>query len=462
MKKCKFSIYIFTRDLRLEDNTGLMMALSESEKVYPIFIFNPKQIDDSNKYKSDNCVQFMCECLDELNVNLKDKGSRLFYFYDDHVEILEKILSNNKEITAVYMNIDYTPYAIKREEAIKKMCVKKRVKFVSCEDYALNEISGENFIKNSGGNPYVKFTPYMREAKKKKVRFPLKNKYDNYVSYKKTLTGEYKKNIHKFYITNENIAVKGGRSGVVKIFKKIEDFAKYNTERDYPSIETTHLSAYLKFNVVSVREVYHFFKSKLPKNSKLITQLYWRDFYMSVMFNNPHVIGNNMNNYNIEWKNDVGLFNKWKDGKTGFPIVDAGMRQLNETGWMHNRARMITANFLVKILQIDWRLGERYFAQKLVDYDPSNNNGGWQWSASTGTDSQPYFRYFNPWSQSKKYDSNAEYIKKWIPELKNITPKDIHIWNVSYKKYDVKYPKPIIDNIQKKIKQTIAMFDKAR
>lgn len=456
MKKYKLSVYIFTRDLRLEDNTALMLALSESELVIPIFIFNPEQIDDDNEYKSDNCVQFMCECLDELNQSLKGKKSRLFYFYGDPIVTINKLLSEHKNITSVYMNKDYTPFAVERENNIRKLCIKKKVNFSVREDYVLNGIYE---IVNSNEKPYVKFTPFLKASKKKKVEIPRKNSYTNYISSRKSFTGEYKKNIHKFYQKNDNLIVNGGRSNAIKIFKKIEDFNEYNKERDYPAIETTHLSPYLKFNVVSIREVYHFFKRELPKNTKLITQLYWRDFYMSIVYHNPHVIGSNMNNYKIKWNNNKSLFDKWRKGLTGFPIVDAGMRQLNETGWMHNRARMNVANFLVKIMHIDWRIGEKYFAQQLVDYDPANNNGGWQWCASTGTDSQPYFRYFNPWSQSKKFDPDAEYIKRWIPELEDVEPKDIHTWHKSYKNHkEIKYPKPIFDNIQKRIKEMLNMY----
>ena len=449
-------LYIFTRDLRLEDNTCLIHALKECQTIVPIFIFNPTQIDDTNKYKSNNCVQFMCECLDELNDSLKSKKSRLFYFYGEPVDVVESILKHHKEIMSVYMTKDYTPFATSRETKLKKMCEKRNVLFTLKEDHVLNPIDE---IKNTSGNSYVKFTPYQRAASKIKVKFPEKNNNKNYISSKKKIYGEYKKNIHNFYEENPNIFVHGGRSNAIEILKQISEHDKYNSERDYPAIEgTTHLSAYLKFNVVSIREVYHFFKKKLPRTSKLFTQLYWRDFYMSVMFHNPHVINGNMNKSNIKWDYDANLFKKWKEGKTGFPLVDAGMRQLNEIGWMHNRVRMLVANFLVKIMHIDWQHGEKYFAQKLVDYDPSNNNGGWQWCASTGTDSQPYFRYFNPWSQSKKYDLGTIYIKKWIPELKDIPSKDIHKWDKTHSKYKTNYPKPMYDNISKQIKETLKMY----
>lgn len=179
------------------------------------------------------------------------------------------------------------------------------------------------------------------------------------------------------------------------------------------------------------------------------------------MYHYPNVLGHNMNNYKIKWINNITLFNKWKNGETGIPIIDAGMRQLNKTGWMHNRVRMIVGSFLVKILHIDWQIGEKYFAQKLIDYDPYNNNGGWQWVTGTGTDSQPYFRYFNPWSQTIKYDKDCIYIKRFIPELKNISIKDIHNWNKSYGKYkSLSYPKPIINDITTEITKSIKIYKK--
>ena len=457
MKKYKLGIFIFTRDLRLDDNSTLIFALSECETIIPIFIFNPHQIDTTNKYKSDSCVQFMCECLDELNESLNAKKSRLFYFYDYPEKVIGLLLKKYKDILAVYMNKDYTPFAVERENSIKKICDTQMVHFVALEDHVLN---GVDDIKNGSGDAYVKFTPFMRTAKKKKISIPVKNTYTNYATKSKKLDGEYKKDIHKFYTKNPNVIVAGGRSNAINIFKNIKSFADYNTERDYPSVNTTLLSPYLKFNVVSVREIYHYIKKNLPKNTKLITQLYWRDFYMSITYHHPHVIGNNMKeNYVIKWKNDTKLINKWRNGQTGFPLVDAGMRQLNTISWMHNRVRMVVANFLIKILQSDWRIGEQYFAQKLIDYDPANNNGGWQWCASTGTDSQPYFRYLNPWLQSKKFDKDCEYIKKWIPELQDVDTKDIHKWNITYKKYpNIKYPKPIVDNVTKIVKNTIKMY----
>lgn len=454
----KKSIFMFTRDLRLEDNTTLLYALENSNKVIPIFIFNPKQVnDDENDYKSDNCVQFMCECLDELNEVLKKKKSKLFYLFDEPVDILEKLIKNDDEIEAICCNRDYTPFARKRESNLNKLCNKFKIDFICLEDYM---VTGCDKVKKDDGQSYVKFTPYHRVAKKIKVNLPKNNNYTNYISSKYDMIGEYKKDIHKFYKKNDLIAVHGGRENALKILAKIKDFKEYNTSRDYPNKETTHLSAYIKFNCVSIREVYKKINDTLGSNNKLITQLYWRDFYMSIVYWFPHVLGNPMKlNYHIKWENDRQLFNKWKNGETGIPIIDAGMRQLNTTGWMHNRCRMIVANFLTKILHIDWLWGEKYFAQKLVDYDVANNNGGWGWSSSTGTDSQPYFRVFNPWRQAEKFDKNCEYIKKWIPELKDVPNKDILKWDTCFDKFkNIDYPKPIILDIKKQVKKTLQLF----
>ena len=463
MTKYKIGIFMFTRDMRLDDNTTLLKALHECDKVIPIFIFNPKQITNKNEYKSNNCIQFMCECIDDLNIQLNKKNSKLFLFYGNPIKVLQSLISNNININAIYFNKDYTPFATKREYDINELCKKKQIQLCMEEDYLL---TGIDKVHNVSGNSYLKFTPFMRTAKKLKVREPIKNNKSNYIphNYKLNNKYEYIDDYHNFYKYNEHNSVIGGRNNAIKILNSLDDFKKYSTERNFPSTETTHLSAYLKFNVVSIREVYYAVKNKLNINTKLIDQLYWRDFYMIIAYNHPHIFGHNMKqNYKMKWKNNKSLFEKWKNGITGIPIIDASMRQMNTIGWMHNRPRMIVANFLIKVMQIDWRYGEKYFAQKLVDYDPCNNNGGWQWSAGTGTDSQPYFRYFNPWSQSEKYDYDCKYIKKWIPELQNVDNKDIHKWYLKYNdsKYShIKYIKPIYNNdqISEQVKKTIQMY----
>jgi len=451
------SLFIFTRDLRLIDNTTLSIALKNSHSVIPIFIFNPEQISSKNKYKSNNCVQFMCECLDDLNESLLKYGSRLYFFYGSPETTINDILKKDNTIDAVYMNIDYTPYAKRREETIRTVCTKLKKDFHSHDDHLLTE----DKIRNSQNNPYVKFTPFFNASQTYKIRKPLKTIKKNFIQKSYKLSNEYKKDIHKFYKQNENIISHGSRQDAKNILKNIKKFKKYSTERNFPSINTTLLSPYLKFNIISIREAYYAIKD----NKKLMTQLYWRDFYMIVLKHHPKVIGHNMNGKIIKWSNSKRAFKAWCTGTTGIPMVDAGMRQMLTIGWMHNRSRMIVADFLVKILHIDWRWGERFFAQNLIDYDPSNNNGGWQWVASTGTDSQPYFRHFNPWSQSKKYDPDCKYIKKWIPELANVPNEDIHNWYGTYTTYknnkknnNVQYPKPIVSDIKKEMARTIEMY----
>jgi deoxyribodipyrimidine photo-lyase len=462
MKKYPYGIFIFTRDLRLEDNSTLNIALQECEEILPIFIFNPKQISAINSYRSDNSIQFMMESLDEVNSELNKYHSRLFYFYGLPIDIIKKLISIEKP-NKIYINKDYTPFAQLREKSLQKICKEKSIEFSSEEDYML---TGVTSVKKPDDTFYVKFTPYHRTAKKIPVKKPtyLTTK-DKTCFVKKThkISFEYKKDIHHFYKPNPNIIVRGGRKNGLKILSSIKKFSSYNVDREVPSLHgTTYLSAYLKYNVISIREVYLAFKTKLSNSNKLLTQLFWRDFYMQIMYHHTVIHSAMKISYNdIQWENNPTWIKKWKNGLTGIPIVDAGMRQLNKIGWMHNRVRMIVANFLVKILRCDWMIGEKYFAQKLVDYDPANNNGGWQWSASSGTDSQPYFRVFNPWRQAENYDHECSYIKEWIPELKDVPNKDILNWDTQYTSYkNISYPKPIVMSIQEEFKKTLKLYKK--
>jgi deoxyribodipyrimidine photo-lyase len=462
------SLFIFTRDLRLEDNTGLIMALKNSNNVIPAFIFDSNQISEANSYKSNNCVQFMMESLNELNESLEEKGSRLFYFYTSDYEktIINIIKKSNKyEIKSIYISMDYTPFAKKRQNLLKKICDKLNLDLYVIEDHML---TGYDDVKKNDGTYYVKFTPYYRAALKHKINSPVKNKYKNYVKKSYKIDGEFDGKKESFYKENNNIMVRGGRSNALRILKKIKNYKDYNTEREIPSHNgTTKLSAYMKFNVISIREVYETFKDSLLKSNKLITQLYWRDFYMQIM-NNFEILKQPTNKeYNIKWENNPTYIKKWKTGTTGIPIIDAAMNEMNTTGWMHNRCRMIVSNFLIKILRCDWMIGEKYFAQSLVDYDYSNNKGGWLWNCgsknlsglSFSLDSQPFFRVFNPWRQAENFDPECEYIKKWIPQLKDVPNKDILKWDETYQNYKkIDYPKPIVDDIQAEFKKTLNLI----
>jgi deoxyribodipyrimidine photo-lyase len=443
------SIFIFRRDLRSYDNTGLIKACKESSKVYPIFIINPIQVSEKNSYKSENSIYFMHESLIELD-NLIDNN--LSFFHGDNTQVIDELIKNEhmKDVKKVYSNMDYTPYARKRDDELKKTLEKHNIEFVLIEDYTLTPLDA---VKTDSGTPYTKFTPYKNKAKQIPVHKPVSfsNEMMNKLS---SITLKNLKHLceldilEKYYTPNKNVNVHGGRSLGLKIIKKSKNFDQYAENRNTLTYKTTFLSAYIKFGCVSLREIYHGFQKNISHTSPFFDELYWHDFYAQAIYHNPKVLeGKSMDKRfdQIEWNCEKDHFTKWCNGETGFPVVDAAMNQLNTTGFMHNRARMIVASFLVKTLLCDWRWGEKYFAQKLVDYDPSSNVGGWLWTAGGGFDSQPYFRIFNPWTQSEKFDPNAEYIKEWLPELKDVSPKDIHTWNQSHSKYNLKYSKPIVD-----------------
>jgi deoxyribodipyrimidine photo-lyase len=365
-----------------------------------MFIFNPEQIfSKNNQYFSNNCVQFMIESLDDL-----DKNIHVNYYEGNDIDILTD-LSSKYKIKSIAYNKDYSPFAIKRDSIIDEWAKNKEISIITEEDYTLYNMGT---IQNNSNKPYQVFTPFYKKTLSLKVNKiqPLIVKRINVIKHIKTFDK------HKYYIPNDDIAVRGGREEAHVRFKKI--MTDYSKLRDYPGLDkTTKLSAYIKFGCVSIREVFNNYKNV----KELQRELIWREFYANILYYFPHVLGNSFKQKydNVKWTNNKEWFKKWCQGKTGYVMVDAGMNQLNKTGWMHNRLRMITAMFLTKDLLIDWRWGEKYFATKLVDYDPASNNGGWQWSASTGTDSQPYFRIFNPELQLKRYDKDYEYIRTWIP-----------------------------------------------
>ncbi len=418
------TLFIFRRDLRLEDNIGLISALRDSDCVIPCFIFTPEQTEE-NPYRSNACLQFMIESLEDLSEQLKKQEGKLYLFYGAPEAVVEECIEK-LHIDQVVVNRDYTPYSTKRDEKIQSVCKKHKIPFQTFDDALLH--APEEAVK-ADGKPYHIFTPYFRNASHLKVAFPQKNKAKNY--YAKSIDFEEGKEIYKKILPKRNPHpfLAGGRSAGLKLLHRIDQFKNYEKERDFPAEDhTTHLSAYLKFTDLSPREVYHQIESTLGKHHPLIRSLYWRDFFSHIAFFYPYVFKGAFNKKydQLKWSHDKKSFQSWCEGKTGFPIVDAGMRELNETGYMHNRVRMIVASFLTKDLHIDWRLGEKYFAQKLIDYDPAVNNGNWQWAASTGCDAQPYFRIFNPWSQQEKFDADCKYIKRWVPELSRCSVESIH------------------------------------
>lgn len=445
MSMLKKTLYIFRRDLRLHDNTGLLEALKNSEEVIPCFILDPQQIN-KNPYRSDNGVQFMLESLDDLDQQLQKKGGRLYRFEGKAPAVVATLIGQ-EQINAVFVNHDYTPFSIHRDLSIQDECRKKNIIFKDFADALLNE--PYEVLRDNGG-VYSVYTPFKNKALENEVRHPQENRYNNY--YTRPIEGEVLDVVHTKILPqpNEHIAQHGGRRAGLKILKGVARYKNYDDERDIPSIDgTTSLSAHHKFGTLSIREVYYAISEVLGQRHTLIKQLYWRDFFTHVGYHHPEVLGSAFHEkYNkMKWRDSKKDFETWCEGRTGFPLVDAGMRELNTTGFMHNRVRMVTASLLVKDLQIDWRWGEKYFAQKLIDYDPLVNNGNWQWVASTGCDVQPYFRVFNPWRQQERFDPDCKYIKHWIPELKGLSAKEIHSWDGGGGSlFAPDYPPPMVDH----------------
>jgi deoxyribodipyrimidine photo-lyase len=448
------NLFIFTRDLRLMDNLGLHQALKDNSTI-PIFIFTPEQIIN-NPYKSNRAIDFMVESLEELDneIKLKSKNkSKLHYFLGKPNLIIEKIIKKN-QINQVFINQDFTPYAKERQENIKKVCEKHNISFNLVEDFSLLPMGT---LLNKTQEPYKVYTPFFRNSQKfwkdipkpKKLnKYPFKN-LDNKINEEINLS-EIKK-----YYNKENKLLIGGRKNALKQLKKVKLQKNYSEKRNDLTYQTTLLSAYLKFGCLSIREVFYQFKKDLNNDNTLFSQLLWREFYLYITNYFPQVLQKQISNKDnqdfqekfskIKWLNDKKELKLWQDGKTGFPIVDACMRELNQSGYMHNRGRLIVSSFLIKLSLINWREGEKYFATQLIDYDPAQNNGGWQFHHG-GASNADYFRILSPISQAERFDKNAEYIKKWIPSLKNIPAKDLINWEENYHKYDLKeinYVKPI-------------------
>ncbi len=441
------SLFIFRRDLRIQDNRGLIEGLKSSKTIIPCFILNPEQIE-KNTYLGQPSLNFMFESLEDLSLEFKKKGGKLYIFKGRPYEVIQKINKDIK-IDAIFINREYTPFGEKRDSLIRQACQNLNIELNTFDDYLLNppeEILKKDFTA------YKKFTPYSRAAKKFPVAIPNNQIFTNFFNKPIQNSLDIKDTKKILNYTPNPLSIKGGRNNALNILKYLKKFKNYSKERDYPNIEmTSQLSPHHKFGTISVRETYFAVSANLGLNHPLINQLYWRDFFTYIGFHFPEVLGKCFypKYEKLKWENDKDLFNTWKNGKTGFPIVDAGMRQLNQTGFMHNRVRMIVASFLCKDLLIDWKIGEKYFAQHLTDYDPLVNNGNWQWAAGTGCDSVPYFRIFNPWLQQKKFDKDCEYIKKWITELKKLEPKVIHNLHLNFPK-GLNYPKPIVDHAKRK------------
>ena len=392
----------------------------------------------------------MIESLQDLSSQISKMGGHLTCFYGHNNSIVSNLIKH-LEINVVGFNADYSPYAIQRELGIIQICDKMGVAVEYGHDYYLYTPGS---IVNGTGNPYQKFTPYYNVASKKKVDLPASQRKIHFSSTSKHMehTISLDDALKRFTKVNPNILVHGGRINAIhqlKIASKTQShYAKTHDDLDKP---TSQLSAYINFGCLSIREVHKIFK----KNKEFIRQLIWGSFYINILYNYPDIIHKSLRpKYDkIKWHNNENWFNKWCDGKTNFPIVDACMNQLNKIGFLHGRGRLIVSSFLVKTMLINYKKGEQYFANKLTDYNISNNLNNWMWITGNGASSQEYFRIFNPWSQSLEHDPEATYIKKWLPQLNEVPAKAIHNWDTEWENYKhVNYGKPILDYAEQKEK----------
>ena len=414
----KINIFWFRRDLRLDDNCGLFHALKSGEKVLPIFIFDKDIL--SKLPKDDARVSFIYQEIENINHQLKETGSAIDIYYGKPIDIF-KSLSEKHTIDAVFTNHDYEPSAIKRDLEIKNLLTSKNIHFKTYKDQVIFE---RNEIVKKDGTPYKVYTPYSKKWLEafhfKGIQFfPSEDYLQHFI----------KKETHQFLtlkeigFTKSSIKVKS-----YKVSTQIID--TYEETRNFPAKDSTSkLGTHLRFGTVSVRRMVE--KASKSNNITFLKELIWREFFMQVLWHFPHTVKDSFKpKYDrILWRNNENEFYAWCKGETGYPLVDAGMRELNQTGFMHNRVRMLVGSFLCKHLLIDWRWGEAYFAEKLHDYEQSSNIGNWQWVAGTGVDAAPYFRIFNPTTQIQKFDKGLDYIKKWVPDFQELT-----------------YPTPIVEH----------------
>lgn len=400
------NVFWHRRDLRLHDNVGLFHALKQDEPTLVVFIFDKHILDELPK--DDARVSFIFEEIQKMRNELQEKYGSSIATYHGYPENVFAEIIRDYNVKGVYTNRDYEPYAFKRDAEIKSLLSKNGVEFHDFKDQVIFEKS--EVVKNDGGM-YLVYTPYMKQWKKEFEDISLSD-----FPSEKYLQNTYENS----RLPNLSLSDMGFEKSNIEVpdYHLEKDFLEnYEDTRNIPSVNgTSRLSPHLRFGTVGYRKIVQ--KALSAENETFLNELIWREFYKAILYHYPETQSRSFKpKYDeIKWRNDEAEFEKWKTGTTGYPIVDAGMRQLNESGWMHNRIRMVVGSFLCKHLLIDWRWGEAYFAEKLLDYEMSSNIGGWQWVAGTGVDAAPYFRIFNPYSQTDKFDKNKKYIKKWVPE----------------------------------------------
>lgn len=411
------NVFWFRRDLRLEDNVGLFHALNSGDQVLPIFIFDDAIL--SQLEKDDARVTFIHQQLKKIQLELQKTGKSLAVFHGNPMSIFKKIIAENN-LKTIFTNHDYEPYARKRDLELFHLFKEHTIEFKTSKDQVIFEKSE---VVKDDGTPYVVYTPYSNKWKIQLQKKP----FFHYKS--ENLLDKMALHSYPFLsLSDINFKVATIKINPFDISASLID--NYEATRNFPALnKTSYLGIYLRFGAVSIRKMVT--KAVESNNETFLKELIWREFFMQILWHFPHTYNSSFRpKYDaIVWDNNEDLFQKWCQGKTGYPFVDAGMRELNTTGHMHNRVRMIVASFLCKHLLIDWRWGETYFATKLLDYEQSSNVGNWQWAAGSGVDAAPYFRIFNPTEQIKKFDKELKYIKKWIPELETLH-----------------YPEPIIDH----------------
>lgn len=420
------ALFIFRRDFRVQDNTGLLAAAASGKPVVLLFIVDPTLLD---RWEAANFrLAFVFQSLAVLEEEIASRGGQLLVRIGNPAEVLADVIAS-EDIESVFVNREYTPLGHRRDEQIDQVCRRCNASFQQFADALLNE---PEVVEKGDGGFYTVFTPYHKKAATFKVEQPADDEsiFFARLSEPATAPTSWREDpVVKSSLALNLAHIEPGRQGAQAILDRLGEHHDYDDMRDVPAADrTTRLSAHLRFGTCSPREVYWRLDETLGKHSPLARQLYWRDFYVQIAVNFPHVYGNAFRRHYdaVPWDHEPELLAKWQQGKTGFPIVDAGMRELVATGYMHNRVRMIVASFLTKNLHIDWREGEAFFARYLIDYDPAVNNGNWQWGASTGCDAQPYFRIFNPWRQQTRFDKDCVYIKRWVPELEPYDPALIH------------------------------------
>ena len=414
----KISIFWFRRDLRLHDNIALFNALKSGEKVLPIFIFDTSILDKLPK--NDARVSFIIKELRSMNEHLKSFDASIDILHGKPIEVFESLIKKY-QIASVFTNQDYEPYAIRRDQEILELLKSENISFNSFKDQVIFE---KNEITKKDGNPYVVYTPYS----KKWIEAYEQINHIHYSS-EDLLSQLYTRSKAK-ELTLEELGFEETNTPIKNYIFNSRIINEYEETRNFPALDnTSKLGPHLRFGTVSVRQMVS--RAEEQENKTFLKELIWREFFMQILWHFPHTHKDSFKpKYDrIVWRNNEDDFKKWCNGTTGYPMVDAGMRQLNNTGFMHNRVRMLVGSFLCKHLLIDWRWGEAYFAEKLHDYEMSSNVGNWQWVAGTGVDASPYFRIFNPTSQIKKFDKDFSYIRKWVPDFQELT-----------------YPSPMVDH----------------